>query len=199
MKAKARIRKRSRAEPAPWGWREAATIAGAVAVLVAVVIAAAMVALGRKPLLGTEVAGALAWAELRPRRDAPSSDPAGVDLSGLRDSDPRAAELLRRMRAAADAQPLVTALEGRRVSLFGYVVPLDGARSGGFLLVPYFGACIHSPPPPANQVVHVTTSTATDVRTMDRVLVRGTLRVARSEFEVASSGYRLDATEVELH
>ena len=39
-------------------------------------------------------------------------------------------------------------------------MPLDGERekTREFLLVPYFGACIHAPAPPANQVIHVVVS-----------------------------------------
>jgi hypothetical protein len=49
-------------------------------------------------------------------------------------------------------------LDGRAVRLPGYVVPLDDFADAvtEFLLVPYFGACIHMPPPPPNQMVHVT-------------------------------------------
>ena len=66
----------------------------------------------------------------------------------------------------------------------GYVVPLEEVKGElkEFLLVPYFGACIHSPPPPANQIVHVTSRTPLKGwRTMDAVWVNGTLKAARSE------------------
>ena len=47
-------------------------------------------------------------------------------------------------------------LDGQRVRLAGFVVPLEDfqERAAEFLLVPYYGACIHMPPPPANQLVH---------------------------------------------
>jgi hypothetical protein len=46
----------------------------------------------------------------------------------------------------------------RRVSLPGFVVPLDdyAQQAKEFLLVPYFGACVHLPPPPPNQMIYVT-------------------------------------------
>jgi hypothetical protein len=39
----------------------------------------------------------------------------------------------------------------------GFVLPLEyaGKKVTEFLLVPWVGACIHTPPPPANQIVHV--------------------------------------------
>ena len=49
-------------------------------------------------------------------------------------------------------------LDGATVRLPGFIIPLDARRDGvldEFLLVPYFGACIHVPPPPPNQLVYV--------------------------------------------
>ncbi|MCU9840418.1 DUF3299 domain-containing protein [Ruegeria sp. WL0004] len=48
-------------------------------------------------------------------------------------------------------------LVGMSVRLPGYVLPLEfkGRKVVEFLLVPTVGACIHTPPPPANQIVHV--------------------------------------------
>jgi len=46
------------------------------------------------------------------------------------------------------------------------VVPLDfNAESAytEFLLVPYFGACLHTPPPPPNQIIFVNSETATQI------------------------------------
>jgi hypothetical protein len=48
-------------------------------------------------------------------------------------------------------------LDGKKIRLAGYLLPLEmsGTLVKEFLLVPYFGACIHVPPPPPNQIVHV--------------------------------------------
>jgi len=52
---------------------------------------------------------------------------------------------------------VVQTLDGQNVRIPGYLLPLDasGGKVTEFLLVPYVGACIHVPPPPANQIVHV--------------------------------------------
>ncbi len=52
---------------------------------------------------------------------------------------------------------VVQTLDGQNVRIPGYLLPLDasGGKVTEFLLVPYVGACIHAPPPPANQIVHV--------------------------------------------
>ena len=55
---------------------------------------------------------------------------------------------------------MVPELDGTKVSLAGYLLPLEmtGTTVKEFLLVPVVGACIHVPPPPLNQIVHVTMS-----------------------------------------
>lgn len=152
------------------------------------------------PLIAPQAVGALPWSELRPQAASVPGLPDAVDLASLRDSDPRATQILRAMREAADAAPLVERLHGQQVALAGYVVPLDGAGAGltEFLLVPYFGACIHSPPPPPNQVVHVLAKAGANLRTMDQVLVRGRIEVARASFSLAASGYRINDAQVEI-
>ncbi|MEM9706489.1 MAG: DUF3299 domain-containing protein, partial [Pseudomonadota bacterium] len=53
---------------------------------------------------------------------------------------------------------VVDTLDGTIVRLPGFVLPFEYAASGElseFLLVPYFGACVHVPPPPPNQMVYV--------------------------------------------
>jgi hypothetical protein len=88
------------------------------------------------------------------------------------------------------------------VRLPGYVVPLEEVKGElkEFLLVPYFGACIHSPPPPANQIVHVVSSTPLKGwRTMDAVWVNGTLNAARGDTAMGASGYRIADPVVERY
>jgi hypothetical protein len=52
---------------------------------------------------------------------------------------------------------VVKALNGQQVRIPGYFLPLElsDTKVTEFLLVPYIGACIHVPPPPPNQIVHV--------------------------------------------
>jgi hypothetical protein len=140
------------------------------------------------------------WEALVPRDWDPLKEFKGQDMAiGLPDSDPRAQAMLERLRAIWDTAPTVPTLDGAQVRLPGFVVPLDEAPEGltSFLLVPYFGACIHTPPPPANQIVHVHTRTPAKVRTMDPVWVRGTLKLERQNTAQGTTAYRLDAAGVE--
>ena len=57
----------------------------------------------------------------------------------------------------AENENVEPTLDGQRVKIPGYVLPLEmsGTKVTEFLLVPFVGACIHVPPPPANQMVFV--------------------------------------------
>ena len=67
-----------------------------------------------------------------------------------------------------------------------------------FLIVPYYGACIHTPPPPANQVVHANSSDAIVVEDSYRpVWAIGTLLTETTTSDLAEAGYRLKVERVE--
>lgn len=71
-------------------------------------------------------------------------------------------------------------LDGEQVAIAGYLLPLDFDPNGTteFLLVPYFGACIHEPPPPPNQVVYVKASAPYAAKSLfEAVTISGTMRV----------------------
>ena len=101
-------------------------------------------------------------------------------------------------------------LNEQQVRLAGYVLPLemDGLKITEFLLVPYVGACIHEPVPPANQIVLVKFAQgievdgqftpvwvqgkmSTEIGTSKLYLMDGNADIPRS--------YTLDADAIELY
>ncbi len=99
---------------------------------------------------------------------------------------------------------------GAEVRMPGYVLPLefDGLKVTEFLLVPYAGACIHTPPPPANQMVHVTYEKGIEVSGLFApVWIEGEMNAAYSVQDVGFSdgasrvevGYGMSAETVELY
>jgi hypothetical protein len=140
------------------------------------------------------------WAALAPPGWDAMKGFRSADLQALDDGDPRAAELLKKMREAWDKAPVNMALMNQAVRIAGYVVPLEEGKEGltEFLLVPYHGACVHSPPPPANQIVHVLSrSPVKGVRSMDTVAVSGVLQYTRSDTAMGLSSWRISAVGVE--
>lgn len=105
-------------------------------------------------------------------------------------------------RAAGSAQSVALRRDwdGRLVSLPGYVVPLDydGTGTTAFILVPFVGACIHVPPPPANQLVMVTTERPYEIKgAFDAVVVTGMFGAAAASTALAEVGYALSAERIE--
>ncbi len=170
-------------------------------------VAAWPVALRAQPLPKPAAAGAYAelrWEALVPKGWDPMQGlkEQGLNPANLMDGDPKAMAMMQTLRESWDKAPTEAALDGNRIKLPGYIVPLDEVKAGlkEFLLVPYFGACIHTPPPPSNQIVLVVPAKpAAGFHSMDTVWVSGTLRVNRSDSPMGASGYRLDAVLVEAY
>jgi hypothetical protein len=104
----------------------------------------------------------IGWDDLMPEDWDPLKLLEGRGLDAISDGDPRSEALMREIREQWDQAPTRGELEGLRIRIPGYVVPLDmlGGDIREFLLVPYMGACIHTPPPPANQIIQVVSARA---------------------------------------
>jgi uncharacterized protein len=142
----------------------------------------------------------ITWDELVPKDWDPTKAFKDINLATLSDADPRAAAAMKRMREAWDNAPANNAIDDAQVKIPGYIVPLEDGKTGmkEFLLVPYFGACIHTPPPPSNQIIHVKPQPAPKgFRSMDTVWVSGKLKTLRSDTTMGASSYRMEATLVE--
>lgn len=96
--------------------------------------------------------------------------------------------------------PVVEALNGKRVAIGGYVVPLDfdATTVKEFLLVPFVGACVHVPPPPANQIVFVQAARGARISGLFApVTVTGKMTTTPSFTGLADAGYTLEAERVD--
>ena len=142
------------------------------------------------------------WEMLIPKGWDPAAQFKSLDLSALNDKDPKAMDALQKMRSAFDNAPAEPSMNGRNVRIPGFLIPLDkhGDSVKTFLLVPYFGACIHSPPPPSNQMVLVVPGKPLrGFQTMDAVWVNGLMEVNRSDSPWGKTAYVLKALKVEAY
>jgi hypothetical protein len=157
---------------------------------------------GMRPAVHRPVAGVhyqpIRWAKLMPEvwlkrfRE--------LDYGQMNDGDPRVTELLHEVETTWDTAPTVAEMDGVNVKLPGYIVPLEETKGEltEFLLVPYLGACIHTPPPPANQIVHVKTSVPLKgLHSMDIVSISGMLKVSHIASSMGVSGYAMDPDLIE--
>jgi hypothetical protein len=102
----------------------------------------------------------------------------------------------------ANATKLNDALHGAYVRMPGYIVPLEMDADGvtEFILVPYVGACIHTPPPPANQLVLVRAIRPWPITDLwDAVWVEGRMSTQLMSTEIADTGYALTADKIEIY
>jgi zinc transporter ZupT len=139
----------------------------------------------------------IGWEDLLPATGKARPVLAGLNPEELADNDPRAVKALEEYMAESQKAGPNLLLQGKAVQLRGFVVPLERERESGlkeFLLVPYFGACIQVPPPPPNQIVHVTRARPREgLEAMDRGTVRGNIFIAEQALEQGRTSYTLEA------
>jgi hypothetical protein len=143
------------------------------------------------------------WDKLMPKDWDPTKAFKDIDYSTMKDNDPRAQAALDDLKKAWSNAPINPELNGKALKISGYVVPVEfkGKDVTQFLLVPFYGACIHTPPPPSNQIIYVTAATPIkDLNAMDTVWVSGQMTVEKSSTQVATgtglSSYKIKAVEV---
>lgn len=161
--------------------------------LVAIVMACVL------PARAAEPWPELKWEAMVPKGWDPSGELKTLDLSKLDDADPRAMAALDKLKQAWDNAPAEHSLNGKRIRIAGFALPLErqGSEVTEFLIVPYFGACIHTPPPPANQIIHAKSAKPlAGVKMMVPIWTWGTLTVQHGETTWGVAGYRLAVEKV---
>ena len=168
-----------------WRWLRSALLAALLATPLATGTAFASVEADSDAGSENGAAELIDWVDLMPA----DWEPKMPDLSSFF-HDPQATGFSQDAGA-----PVVQELHGRHVSIEGWLVPLDwdSDQHREFLLVPYFGACLHVPPPPSNQIVHVRMDAGlTEEEMWDPQRVTGTLRVEGAVTDLAQAGYRME-------
>ena len=151
----------------------------------------AAIAVPRASFANADEVTNLNWDDLLPKGESPLPE----QLRGLVQHE--AAPLVTQQ---PDSSGLRYDWNGKIVRLPGYVVPLefDGAAVTTFILVPFVGACVHVPPPPANQLVLVTTGEPYASKGLfEPVSVTGTFGTAAQSTQLAEIGYSLSAEKIE--
>lgn len=94
-------------------------------------------------------------------------------------------------------------LNETKVRIPGYTVPFEygaNAEIKEFLLVPYYGACLHAPPPPPNQTVFAMTDEPIKLKDLAQaVWIEGTLFTQTQESELADAAYTIRVDKVETY
>ena len=93
-------------------------------------------------------------------------------------------------------------LDGAYIKMPGFIIPFDVSAKGvtDFMLVPYVGACIHTPPPPANQLVMVNAKQPwPGDQLWDAVWVTGLIRTQLQSTDLGQTGYSIAADAMEVY
>lgn len=165
---------------------------------------------GKAPAAAENQAGAPAapspFADLQPNPEHvrpgqnPNLDAEDARLKALSLDNHRAMEwkVLRGLNVkTGEITPGVKAYEGGSVKIPGYMVPFDDDddKVSQFVLVPVAGMCIHTPPPPPNQMILV--EMTGDAKLVDwnrQITVYGQLEIAQSQSPYGMVSYKMNAT-----
>lgn len=163
--------------------------------------------------LGANQLQQITWDDLQPEGWNPArvfEEMSDEEFNAIPDAEYQ--KILLRVQAEMDAAPVIEALDGEQVKIPGFIVPLEinNTSISEFLLVPYFGACTHTPPPPANQIIYskikneYTTDDLTDPVWITGKLTTGSFVSKLNEVGVSraadiSSSYSIEVEKIEVY
>ena len=94
-------------------------------------------------------------------------------------------------------------MNGKAIKIPGFIVPLDFSSEKeikNFFLVPYFGACIHVPPPPPNQIIYVSSEKPFQLKNLyDPYWISGTLKTTSVTNDLAIAAYSMVMKTMEIY
>ncbi len=157
---------------------------------------------------------AVAWTDLMPKEDLDAllNPPSYItDIEDGSIEDQISSQIQNIVAAASDdryQQALVSTrvvpeMNGRAIRLPGFIVPLefdDNQVITEFFLVPFFGACIHVPPPPPNQIIFVNSPEGIKLDALfDPFWISGILKTSQVANDLATAAYTMDMQHLEIY
>ena len=141
----------------------------------------------------------LAWSDLLPDQDLEAlealsegrADPSLMSMLGQQSE----------VEGQVGTFNVVEDLDGAVVRMPGYILPLDFSENSSareFLLLPYHGACVHTPPPPPNQIVYLRSPELIRFNSLwEPVWVEGRIELERVDTDLAATAYSMVVRSVE--
>ncbi|AWB68908.1 DUF3299 domain-containing protein [Saccharobesus litoralis] len=163
-----------------------------------------------KPVTGYET---IEWVKLIPKEDLDALMNPPEYLNDIQDGseqDQFSNQVQNAIEAASNdtyqqalvSTKVLTEMNGKKIKIPGFIVPLefdDEQNVIQFFLVPYFGACIHEPPPPPNQMIYVTYPKGLKVDDLYQAFwISGKLQTALFEDQLGTAAYTMNMDEFEL-
>lgn len=112
-------------------------------------------------------------------------------------------EQAQRYQSALTSTRVIEAFNGKAVRIPGFIVPLEqneNQEATTFFIVPYFGACLHMPPPPPNQILFVEFEEGIEIENLyDPFWFEGTIAIEHHESALGTSAYSLNLDHFEYY
>lgn len=158
--------------------------------------------------VGLESPLIISWDDLVPANYQPEEIVAKyqkqLDKFEEEDYSSEAVALYSKINAELNNAPENKTLNNKQIKLPGFIAPLNQHNGviTEFLLVPYFGACIHAPPPPINQTVLVKVADNMGIKIDDSYnafWVSGEIRIDGKKTDIGEAGYRIENATIETY
>lgn len=151
------------------------------------------------------------WIELMPREDlAVLLDPPNF-LLGIEDGSEednmqtlsaksKMDDKAKRFNEVLKSERIIKEFDGRNIRIPGFIVPLTSNNEREvveFFIVPYFGACLHLPPPPPNQIIFGQWADGIELSDLSAPLwFEGKINIEKNSNEMGTSAYKLNLINV---
>lgn len=154
------------------------------------------------------------WTDLMPKEDLDAllNPPSYItDVEDGSFEDQISNQIQNTLEAASDdryqqalvSSQVVPEMDGQPIRIPGFIVPLefnDDQTVTQFFLVPYFGACIHVPPPPPNQIIFVNYPQGLKQDELyDPFWISGILKTTLINNEMATAAYTMQMQSFEIY
>lgn len=166
------------------------------------------------PLLPESAFKTIEWTDLMPKEDLDAllNPPSYVtDVEDGSFEDQISSQLQNSIAAASDdryqqalaSTRIIPEMDGQAIRIPGFIVPLefdDEQTITQFFLVPFFGACIHVPPPPPNQIIFVNFPQGLKLDALyDPFWISGIVNTSVVENDMATAAYSMQMQSYEAY
>ena len=108
----------------------------------------------------------------------------------------------KRFQQALTSTEVISTFDGKPIRIPGFIVPIENTQDlkvTEFFIVPYFGACLHLPPPPPNQIIHVIHEQGIALERLDDAFwFEGVVQIKTFENDTGTAAYSLALNQAYL-
>lgn len=109
-------------------------------------------------------------------------------------------EKAKRFYDALQSAEVMPEFNDKNIRIPGFIVPLvsdEEQRVTEFFIVPYFGACLHLPPPPPNQIIYAKTAEGVELETLSMPFwFEGNIKIESHDNDLGASAYSMAAHNI---